>query len=95
MHQDGKYAIFFLVCRLCRRFETRRRESKPQTTGFPEPAPAIQQPRQIFFSRAFISASSALMESTRAAAASAFGGGAVRNAGFAAAADAAVAAILS
>ena len=55
----------------------------------------LQQPRQIFFSRAFISASSALIESTRAAAASAFGGGAVRNAGFAAAADAAVAATLS
>jgi hypothetical protein len=55
-------------------------------------AAAIQQPRQIFFSRAFISASSALIESTWAAV-SVFGGGAVCGAGFAA--DAAVAAILS
>ena len=48
-----------------------------------------QQPRQIFFSRAFISASSALIESTRAAV-SACGGGA--SAGFAAADDACFAA---
>jgi hypothetical protein len=50
-----------------------------------------QQPRQIFFSRAFITASSALIESAYGAA-SAFEVGAVRGAGFAAADDACFAA---
>jgi hypothetical protein len=55
--------------------------------------PAPQQPRQIFFRRAFIAASSALIESPVAA--SAFGGGKVCAAGFAVAVDAAGAVVLS
>src|SRR5713226_4544837 len=69
-------------------------------SGYREPASRTlaQQPRQIFFSRAFISASSSLIESTYFAAsafpASGFAATA-RGAGFAAADDLAVEAILS
>jgi hypothetical protein len=66
--------------------------------GTPASRAPAQQPRQIFFSRAFTSASSALIESTyfpaSAFPASAFAATA-RDAGFAAADDLAVEAILS
>lgn len=72
---------------------------RPRATGDCPPEPALQgaraqQPRQMFFIRAFKAASSALIASTYFAA-STFGAGPVRCAGFARADDATGGAALS
>ncbi len=85
IHRDGKYAIFRSL------FETRRGAAASRGRAIrPNLGPAAsaaQQPLQIFFSRAFTSASSAPIESTYFAP-SAFETGAARNGGLAVADDA-------
>src|SRR6202043_7286 len=77
IHQDGKYAIFPFNLPSQTGCATASR-------GAAATAPGAQQPLQIFFSRAFISASSALILSTYLPA-STFESGAARDAGLAAA----------